>query len=76
MDKQEAERLVRAIEQMDVAWLQVEQIVFNETCNAYVLKCSFRGPAGWLGAKAVWRTLWITTPREWISLLTEHRNTL
>jgi hypothetical protein len=25
---------------LDLAWLQVEQIVFNETCNAYMLKRS------------------------------------
>ena len=30
MDKQEAERLVRAIERTHVAWLQVDEIVFNE----------------------------------------------
>lgn len=76
MDKQEAERLVRAIERTHVAWLQVDQIVFNSIRNAYELECSYRGPAGFLGAKAVWRTRRITSPREWIGLLTEHRDTL
>ncbi|HLI05772.1 MAG TPA: hypothetical protein VKV40_04315 [Ktedonobacteraceae bacterium] len=76
MDKQEAERLVQAIERMQIAWLQVEQMVFNEARNTYELKCSYRGPAGWLGARAVWRTQWIRSPREWVSLLTEHGNTL
>jgi hypothetical protein len=76
MDKQEAERLVRAIERMHVAWLQVDQIVFNETKNAYELKCSYRGPSGFLGARAVWRTRWISSPREWIDLLTTQRDTL
>lgn len=76
MDKQEAERLVRAIERMHVAWLQVDQIVFNETRNAYELKCSYRGPGGWLGARAVWRTRWITSPREWIDLFTKQHDTL
>src|SRR2546430_2721275 len=76
MDKQEAERLVRAIEWMHVAWLQVDQLVFNETRNTYELKCSYRGPAGWLGTKAIWSTRWISSPREWIGLLTEHRDTL
>ena len=76
MDKQEAERLVRAIERMRVAWLQVDQVVFNETRNAYELKCSYRGPVGWLGARAVWRTRWIASPREWIDLLIAQRDTL
>jgi hypothetical protein len=76
MDKQEAERLVRAIERMHVAWLQVDQIVFDETRNAYELKCSYRGPAGFLGARAVWRTRWISSPREWIDLLITQRDTL
>ncbi len=76
MDKQEAERLVRAIEQMHVAWIQVDRIVFNETRNAYELECSYRGPAGRLGARAIWRSQRITSPREWIGLLTKHRDTL
>jgi hypothetical protein len=76
MDKQEAERLVRAIERMHVAWLQMDQMVFNETRNAYELKCNYRGPAGWLGARAVWRTRWITSPRDWIDMLIAQRDTL
>ncbi len=76
MDKQEAERLVRAIERMHVAWIQVDRIVFNETRNAYELECSYRGPAGRLGARAIWRSQRITSPREWIGLLTKHRDTL
>ncbi|HEY1348964.1 MAG TPA: hypothetical protein VGF67_04995 [Ktedonobacteraceae bacterium] len=76
MDKQEAERLVRAIERTRVAWLQVDQVVFNEASNAYELKCSYRGPGAWLGATAAWRTRWITSPREWITLLTSQRDTL
>lgn len=76
MDKQEAERLVRAIERAHVAWLQVDRIVFNETRNAYELECIYRGPAGWLGAKAIWSTQRITSPREWIDLLTRYHDTL
>ena len=76
MDREEAERLVRAIERTRVAWLHVDQIVWNETRDAYELKCSYRGPAGYLGANAVWRTRWITCPRDWIALLTIWRDTL
>ena len=76
MDKQEAERLVRAIERTHVAWLQVDRIVFNETRKGYELECSCLGPAGWLGAKAIWSTRRITCPREWIGLLTQHRDSL
>jgi hypothetical protein len=76
MDKLEAERLVRAIERRHIAWLQVDQIVFNPTSQVYELECSYRGPAGWLGSKAVWRTQRISSPREWIHLLTTHRDTL
>lgn len=76
MDQQEAERLARAIKRMHVAWLQVDQIVCNETTYAYELKCSYRGPAGFLGTKAIWRTRWITSPREWVDLLTARRDTL
>jgi hypothetical protein len=76
MDEQEAKRLVQAIERLHVSWLQVDEVVFDESRNTYVLKCSYRGPAGWLGARAVWRREWITSPRGWIGLLTEHRDRL
>src|SRR5260370_33989201 len=76
MDKQEAERLVRAIERTHVAGLHVDQIVFNRTRNVYELECSYRGPAGCLGAKAVWRRRWISSPRDWTGLVTDHRVTL
>lgn len=76
MDKQEAERLVRAIERTQIAWLQVDHLVFNETTKGYELLCSHRGPAGFLGAKAIWRSTCIRTPREWIGLLTTNQDTL
>jgi hypothetical protein len=76
MDEQEAERLVRVIERMHVDWLQVDRIVFNPTRNAYELECVYRGPAGWLGSKAIWRTRRILSPRELIDLLTRHGDIL
>ncbi len=76
MDQQEAERLVAAIKRLHVAWLEVDAIVFHEASNTYELLCSYRGPAGFLGSKAVWRTRQIRSPREWIDLLTQQRDTL
>ncbi len=76
MNKHEAERLARAIERTRVSWLHVDQIVFNETSQTYELKCSYRGPAGFLGAKAVWGTRRIASPRDWIALLTTRHDTL
>lgn len=69
MDRHEAERLGRAIERTQVAWLHVEQIVFNETRGAYELQCRECGPARFGEAGAVWRTRWITSPREGIHVL-------
>jgi hypothetical protein len=76
MDKDEADRLVRAIERTQVAWLHVDQIVFNETKETYELKCRYRAPAGPLGTMAIWRTRWITSQRDWITLLTTRRDLL
>jgi hypothetical protein len=76
MNKHEAERLVQVIERTRVSWLHVDQIVFNETSQTYELKCSYRGPAGFLGTRTVWRTRRIASPREWIALLTARRDTL
>lgn len=73
MDRQEAERLARAIERTKVAWLHVEQIVFNETSKAYELKCRERGPARFWEAGMAWRISWITSPREWIALLSNQQ---
>jgi hypothetical protein len=76
MDKDEAYRLVRAIERTHVAWLHVDQVVVNEASQTYELKCSYRAPIGLLGTTTIWSTRWITSPRDWIALLTARRDTL
>jgi len=69
MDKGEAERLVRAIKQMHIAWLQVRKIVLNSTSNAYELLCSYREHySRLLGTGEIWRARKISRPREWIDL--------
>jgi hypothetical protein len=77
MDKEEAERLVRAIERTQVDWLQVEVVELNSTTQAYELKCLYRQRRkGLFHAQESWTTLWIKNPREWIDLLTKHRDDL
>jgi len=75
MDKEEAERLKRAIEQTRVPWLRVSEIVFNATGESYELTCTYREQASSsFHDDEIWRPRLIRSPRDWIRLLTRHRN--
>jgi len=77
MDKEEAERLDRVIRKAPVAWIQVQAIELNSETHTYELKCSYRQERkGLFHTQEAWTTLWITSPRQWIDLLTKHRDDL
>lgn len=75
MDKDEAERLFRAIQKIPVDWIEAEAVVFNRITGMYEVKCAYKLERG--GAERAtdtWTTLWIRSPRQWIDLLTKHRD--
>lgn len=77
MDKEEAERLVRAIQRAHVDWIQVHELAFNSMRNTSELTCAYKQEHKELFRhKDAWTTLWIKSPREWIDLLTTHRDDL
>ncbi len=59
MDKEEAERLVRAIRKVPVDWIQVQGIEFNSATGIYELKCAYRQARKGLFHQESWTTLWI-----------------
>ena len=44
MDKEEAERLARAIRKAPVDWIQVSGVEQNPTTNTYEVKCEYKQP--------------------------------
>ncbi len=78
MDKEEAERLARAIRKAPVAWIhQVQAIECKLGTHTHELKCAYRQEhKGLVHPQETWMTLWITSPRQWIDLLTTHRDDL
>ena len=77
MDKEEAERLARAIRKAPVAWIQVQAIECTPVTQTYELKCAYRQERKRLfHTQETWTTLWIKSPRQWIDLLTTHRDDL
>ncbi len=42
MDKEEAERLARAIRKAPVNWIQVSGVEHNPTTNTYEVKCEYK----------------------------------
>jgi hypothetical protein len=73
MDKDEAERLARAIRKMQVDWIQVSGVELNSSTGNYEVKCALkRAQKGLLHASESWTTLFIKSPRQWIDLLTQH----
>ena len=66
MDKDEGERLAKAIARTRVAWLEVRGIERNPITGEYELNCLYRHEKG----LAPWTELRIRSPRQWIDLLT------
>ena len=73
MDKNEAERLARAIHMMRMDWIKVDGIVHNSTTNQYEVQCTYqREDQGQTLSRDSWTTLQIKSPRQWIDILTQH----
>ena len=73
MDKNEAERLARAIRMMQMDWIKVDGIVHNSTTNQYEVQCMFqREDQGQTLSRESWTMLKIKSPRQWIDILTQH----
>ena len=70
MDKDEANRLARAIARTHVDWIEVRGIEYNPLTSTYELTCMYQRYRGLTS----WTELSIRSPRQWIELLTEHRN--
>jgi hypothetical protein len=77
MDKEEAERLAGAIRKAPVDWIQVQAIECKPMTHTHELKCAYRQERkGLFHPQETWTTLWIKSPRQWIDLLTKHRDDL
>lgn len=73
MDKDEAERLARAIHMVHMDWIKVGAVVYNHATGTYEVQCEYQqedqGPTL---SRESWMTLQIKSPRQWIDLLTQH----
>ncbi len=75
MDKLEAERVARAIRKMHLDWIQVSGVEHNPATDTYEVRCSYkRERGGVLRTGDPWTTISIKSPRQWIDLLTGHRD--
>jgi hypothetical protein len=73
MDKDEAERLARAIRMLHMDWIKVGGVAFNPTTDTYEVQCEYQQAGqGQLHSKESWTTLQIKSPRQWIDVLTQH----
>lgn len=73
MDKDEAERLTRAISLMKMDWIKVSDVEYNSATGKYEVMCEYKqAHKGLLPSKDAWTMLLIKSPRQWIDLLT-HR---
>ena len=73
MDKDEAERLARAIRMMHMDWIKVSAVSYNQTTGTYEVQCEYQQEdQGQVHSKETWTTLQIKSPRQWIDLLTQH----
>jgi hypothetical protein len=73
MDKNEAERLARAIRMVQMNWIKVSAVAYNPTTDQYEVQCEYQ-QAGQVQAHSneSWTTLQIKSPRQWIEVLTQH----
>ena len=73
MDKNEAERLARAIRMVQMDWIRVSAVAYNPTTDTYEVQCEYQqedqGPTL---SRESWETLQIKSPRQWIDILTQH----
>lgn len=65
MDKDEAERLARAIGMVHMNWIKVDQVVHNSTTGQYEVQCAYqREDQGQTLSGGSWTTLNIKSPRK------------
>ncbi len=73
MDKDEAERLARAIRLVQMDWIKVGRVELNATTGKYEVRCELKqAQLGLLHARESWTPLQIASPRQWITLLTQY----
>ena len=73
MDKDEAERLARAIRKLRLDWIEVSGVEYHLTTDTYEVKCAYKQEhKGLFHDSDYWTTLWIKSPRQWIDLLAQH----
>ena len=73
MDKDEAERLARAISVLHMDWIKADGVVYNPTTNMYEVQCEYQQVSqGQTPSRESWITLQIKSPRQWIDILTQH----
>lgn len=74
MDKEEAERLSRAIGRVHMDWIEVHGVEYNTQIGNYEVRCTYRQEQKDLATeREPWTALLITSPRQWITLLTQHK---
>ena len=71
MDKEEAERLARAIRMVHMDWIKVDDVVYNSTTDTYEVLCEYQLEDQGHAHKETWTVLQIKSPRQWIDLLTQ-----
>ena len=71
MDKDEAERLARAILMVQMDWIKVNQVVFNPTTDQYEVQSKYQQEEQGHVHEA-WSVMQIKSPRQWIDILTQH----
>ena len=73
MDKNEAERLAKAIRIVQMDWIKVDGVIHNSTTNQYEVQCTYqREDQGQTLSGESWTMLKIKSPRQWIDILTQH----
>ena len=71
MDKQEAEWVAKAIYKMPVSWIAVRGVELNPLTQTYEVRCTYK--QRYMRRDAAWTEVRISTPRQWIELLTHRR---
>ena len=73
MDKNEAERLARAIRMVQMDWIKVGAVAYNSTTDQYEVQCEYQQAyQGHIPSRETWTRLQIKSPRQWIEVLTQH----
>jgi hypothetical protein len=69
MDKAEAERIAKAIRRVPAEWIEAHAIELNPITNTYEIICVYK--QRYMRPHQAWTEVRITSPRQWIALLTQ-----